>query len=75
MAGAEDTAGPANEDAESDAGSEDIEDSEGDEDEEEGEGEEGGDEDMDMDEADPAKQGQQPPSNVQQQHGADVMVH
>ncbi|RMZ70271.1 histone chaperone asf1 [Pyrenophora seminiperda CCB06] len=83
MAGAEDTAGPANdEDAESEAGSEeiDIEDSEDDE-EEEGEGEEGGDDDMEMDEAEPSgaceKTGQQQSGGApqQQQHGADVMVH
>jgi len=81
MAGAEDTAGPANEeDAESESGSEDIdiEDSEGDEDEEEGE--EGGDDDMEMDEAESnaangEKAAQQQPGRVQQQHGADVMVH
>jgi histone chaperone ASF1 len=81
MAGAEDTAGPANdEDAESEAGSEeiDIEDSEDDEEEE---GEEGGDDDMEMDEGEagaangdkPAQQ--QPGGAPQQQSGADVMVH
>jgi histone chaperone ASF1 len=77
MAGAEDTAGPANDDdAESEAGSEeiDIEDSE---DEEEEEGEEGAEEDMEMDEADPNAAGDKP---AQQQPGvlqpgADVMVH
>jgi histone chaperone ASF1 len=78
MAGAEDTAGPANdEDAESEAGSEeiDIEDSEGDEEEEEGE--EGGDDDMEMDDAEGANGEKQVPQQpgVQQQHGADVMVH
>ncbi|KAF2033376.1 histone deposition protein Asf1 [Setomelanomma holmii] len=79
MAGAEDTAGPANdEDAESDTGSEeiDIEDSEGEDEEEEGE--EGGEDDMEMDDAEAAsgeKQAQQQPGGVQQQHGADVMVH
>ena len=86
MAGAEDTAGPANDDdAESEAGSEeiDIEDSEDDEEEE---GEEGGDDDMEMDEADPnAPSGdkpapqQQPGGTAQQQQqqqpGADVMVN
>ncbi|KAH7378800.1 ASF1 like histone chaperone-domain-containing protein [Pyrenochaeta sp. MPI-SDFR-AT-0127] len=83
MAGGEDTAGPANdEDAESEAGSEeiDIEDSEGEDDEEEGEGEEGGDDDMEMDDGEPnaasgEKQAKQPAAGVQQQHGADVMVH
>ncbi|KAF2849387.1 histone deposition protein Asf1 [Plenodomus tracheiphilus IPT5] len=82
MAGAEDTAGPANdEDADSEAGSEeiDIEDSEGDDDEEEGEEGEGGDDDMEMDEgessaANGAKAAQPKPDAVQQQ-GADVMVH
>ncbi|KAH7085495.1 ASF1 like histone chaperone-domain-containing protein [Paraphoma chrysanthemicola] len=79
MAGAEDTAGPANDDdAESDAGSEeiDIEDSEGEDEEEEGE--EGGDDDMEMDDGEAAngeKPAQQQPGGVQQQHGADVMVH
>ncbi|KAH9879993.1 Histone chaperone asf1 [Plenodomus biglobosus] len=82
MAGAEDTAGPANdEDAESEAGSEeiDIEDSEGDDDEEEGEDGEGGDDDMEMDDgeasaANGAKSAQQKPDAVPQQ-GTDVMVH
>lgn len=82
MAGAEDTAGPANdEDAESEAGSEeiDIEDSEGDDDEEEGEDGEGGDDDMEMDDgeasaANGAKPAQQKPDAVPQQ-GTDVMVH
>ncbi|KAF9701866.1 hypothetical protein EKO04_000690 [Ascochyta lentis] len=80
MAGGEETAGPAVEEEgeDSDAGSEDIdiEDSEGDDDEEE----EGGDDDMEMDDGEPSasngdKQAQQQPGNVQQQHGADVMVH
>jgi histone chaperone ASF1 len=78
MAGGEETAGPAAED--SDAGSEDIdiEDSEGDDDDED-EGE-GGDDDMEMDDAEATaangdKQAQQKPGSVQQQHGADVMVH
>jgi histone chaperone ASF1 len=78
MAGAEDTAGPANdEDAESDAGSEeiDIEDSEGEDEEEEGE--EGGEDDMEMDDGEGATGEKQVPQQpgVQQQHGADVMVH
>ncbi|OAK95230.1 histone deposition protein Asf1 [Phaeosphaeriaceae sp. SRC1lsM3a] len=78
MAGAEDTAGPANdEDAESEAGSEeiDIEDSEGEDEEEEGE--EGGDDDMEMDDGEGANGEKQAPQQpgVQQQHGADVMVH
>jgi len=82
MGGAEDTAGPTNDDeAESEAGSEeiDIEDSEGDDDEEEGEEGEGGDEDMEMDEGEPAAadgaKPAQPKSDAGQQQGADVMVH
>ncbi|KAF2751635.1 histone deposition protein Asf1 [Sporormia fimetaria CBS 119925] len=67
MAGAEDTAGPAGDDASEEI---DIEDSEGEEEEEE-EGEEGGDDDMEMDEGEAGeqKQGQHAPV------GADVMVH
>ncbi|KAF2827346.1 histone deposition protein Asf1 [Ophiobolus disseminans] len=75
MAGAEDTAGPANdEDAESEAGSEeiDIEDSEGDDEEEEGE--EGGEDDMEMDDAEAAAGEKKVPA-IPQPHGADVMVH
>ncbi|KAF1920542.1 ASF1 like histone chaperone-domain-containing protein [Ampelomyces quisqualis] len=78
MAGAEDTAGPANDDdAESEAGSEeiDIEDSEGED--EEDEGEEGGEDDMEVDDGEGANGEKQVPQQpgVQQQHGADVMVH
>ncbi|KAL5121031.1 Histone chaperone asf1 [Pleosporales sp. CAS-2024a] len=77
MAGAEDTAGPANDDdAESEAGSEeiDIEDSEGEDEEEDGE--EGGDDDMDMDEGEGANgENKVPQPGVEKQHGADVMVH
>lgn len=83
MGGAEDTAGPTQDDdeAESEAGSEeiDIEDSEGDDDDEEGEEGEGGDEDMEMDEGEPAAgegaKPAQPQSDAGQQQGADVMVH
>lgn len=75
MAGAEDTAGPANdEDAESEAGSEEIDIEESEDDDDEEEGEEGGDDDMEMDDAGSDKPNQQQPA-VQQQQGADVMVH
>ncbi|CBX98235.1 Histone chaperone asf1 [Plenodomus lingam] len=81
MAGADDTAGPANdEDAESEAGSEeiDIEDSEGDDEEEEGEEGEGGDDEMEMDDAETSAANGKPTqqkSDAVQQQGADVMVH
>jgi histone chaperone ASF1 len=84
MAGADDTAGPANDDdAESEAGSEeiDIEDSEDDEEEE---GEEGLDDDMEMDEPESNAANAKPATGdkpneqqggAQKQQSADVMVH
>ena len=80
MAGADETAGPAGDDAVSEAGSEDIDiESSEDEDEEEdleGEGEGEGDDDMEMDDAEDKAgdpNGQQ--HKDQAAASADVMVH
>lgn len=74
MAGAEDTAGPKEDDEQSDVGSEDLEaESSGSEDEEEEEGE--GDEDMEMGEGEEAGPSGDKQQVMHQQHQAEVKVH